>query len=280
MTVKERYIDTAYTNLSQHTKAGWELDHDYGDNYHILADTTILTQLAKLCSASTTQPLINQLISDIYFHMIREVISREFPKQNHTTETRMSEFSDRGFWTGDIIDPAAKAVTVNIARAGTLPSQVCYDFLNKTIDPNNVRQDHVIMARKVNAEGQVTGAHFGESKIGGDIDNAIVIFPDPMGATGGSISEAISHYKKDVSGQAKKFITINLMVTPEFLKRMKTDHPELIVYGARLDRGGSSLEVLQTKPGSKWDQESGLTDKQYIIPGGGGFGEIMNNSYC
>jgi len=32
-------------------------------------------------------------------------------------------------------------------------------------------------------------------------------------------------------------------------------------------------------PGTHWDRERGLDDKQYIVPGGGGFGEIMNNAY-
>ena len=47
----------------------------------------------------------------------------------------------------------------------------------------------------------------------------------------------------------------------------------------RLDRGLSAPEVLQTAPGERWDEERGLDDKQYIVPGGGGFGEIMNNAY-
>ena len=34
-----------------------------------------------------------------------------------------------------------------------------------------------------------------------------------------------------------------------------------------------------TTPGERWDEESGLSDVQYILPGGGGFGEIMNNSF-
>ena len=29
----------------------------------------------------------------------------------------------------------------------------------------------------------------------------------------------------------------------------------------------------------RWEKERGLDDKQYIVPGGGGFGEIMNNAY-
>ena len=37
--------------------------------------------------------------------------------------------------------------------------------------------------------------------------------------------------------------------------------------------------VLDHVPGEKWAEESGLTDKQYIVPGGGGLGELMNNAY-
>ena len=53
----------------------------------------------------------------------------------------------------------------------------------------------------------------------------------------------------------------------------------MIVYALRLDRGLSPPEVLQTMPGERWDEERGLTDHHYIVPGGGGLGEIMNNSF-
>ena len=37
--------------------------------------------------------------------------------------------------------------------------------------------------------------------------------------------------------------------------------------------------VLATVPGSRWAEERGLTENHYIVPGGGGLGEVMNNSY-
>ena len=40
----------------------------------------------------------------------------------------------------------------------------------------------------------------------------------------------------------------------------------------------SPIDVLQTVPGTHWDKESGLNAHQYIVPGGGGFGELMNNA--
>jgi uracil phosphoribosyltransferase len=72
---------------------------------------------------------------------------------------------------------------------------------------------------------------------------------------------------------------VHLIITPEYLRHVTTKHPEVIVYALRLDRGLSAPEVLQTMPGERWDEERGLTDKHYIVPGGGGLGEVMNNSF-
>ena len=38
-------------------------------------------------------------------------------------------------------------------------------------------------------------------------------------------------------------------------------------------------QLLATIPGERWDEESGLNDHHYIVPGAGGLGEIMNNSF-
>ena len=100
----------------------------------------------------------------------------------------------------------------------------------------------------------------------------------PMGATGGSICLAMDEYKK-VAGKPRKIICAHLIVTPEYLKRVTTQHPGAVIYALRLDRGLSPEEVFDTVPGTHWDKERGLDDKQYIVPGGGGFGELMNNAY-
>jgi len=270
-------VDVAYQHLPSRER---ELDHAYGENVHILADPFLLTHLAFLCAEGTQQPAINQVVRDLYQYLIKAVMNGELPRVVRSIQTRMAALSQHGVWTGEILDPDVRAVSVNIMRAGTLPSQVCYDFLNKTLNPKLVRQDHVVMSRITNDHGKVTGSHFGDSKIGGDVKDAFVLFPDPMGATGGSLTEAITHYKTKVSGTARRFITVNLIVTPEYLQRMTTSHPDVIVYALRLDRGASPPDVLATRPGTRWAEESGLTDKQYIVPGGGGFGEIMNNAWC
>lgn len=268
-------VDSAYAHIPHPTA---ELEHRYGPNYHILADPFLLSHLARLCARETIQPEINNLVRDLYRYVIKAILNGQFPRTITRVHTRMFDSSPLGIWTGEVIDPEHRVVTVNIARAGTLPSQVVFDFLNTTMNPDMVRQDHIVMARQTDDAGKVSGFDASGIKIGGDVEDAIVIFPDPMGATGGSLAAAIDIYKREF-GSAAKYITANLIVTPQYLKRMRDRHPEVVVYAVRLDRGASPADVLATIPGERWAEESGLSDIQYILPGGGGFGEIMNNAY-
>ena len=256
-----------------------ELEHRYGPNVHILQNPFLLGHLATLCSKETGQPVINRLVRLLYEDLVRTVIATEFPKRSVAVPTRMIDTSPRGIFEGQVIEKAVRVVTVNIARAGAVPSQVAYDLLNETVDPTLVRQDHIIMSRMLGDHEQVVGAGIGGMKIGGDVDGAFLLFPDPMGATGGSLSTAIDTYKKKVPGTPKRIVNIHLIVTPEYLKTMTTAHPDVLVYALRVDRGLSAPDVLDTVPGTRWSEERGLDDHQYIVPGGGGFGEIMNNAF-
>jgi uracil phosphoribosyltransferase len=242
------------TTSTQPLRPDYELKHEHGTNYHILSEPVALTLLARLSQPVAVQPEISYLVRELYARLIHEVVAREFPCSEQSVATRMTEYEpERGIWTGTTIEASTKAVTVNIARAGSLPSQVCFEFLSRLLKPELVRQDHVVMVRTVDAEQHVTGARFGDSKIGGDVDNAVLLFPDPMGATGSSLIEAVNHYRS--YGKPRKII-----ITPEYLQALKAKQPEVIVYALRLDKG--------------------LSPVQYILPGAGGLGEIMNNSYC
>src|SRR6202158_6247145 len=203
-----------------------QLEHRYGANVHILADPLALTQLAKLCAKGTYQPEINRLVGVLYRDMLRAIVNTEFPRRATATPTRMIDSTPQAVFHGETIDPEVRAVTVNIARAGTVPSQITYDFLNTLLDPRLVRQDHFVMARVLDNADKVIGARISGSKIGGDVDDAILLFPDPMGATGGSMSTAIRMYRDRIAGTPRTIICINLIVTPEYLKRVTTPHPE------------------------------------------------------
>ena len=256
-----------------------EILHRYGADVHILGDPLALNLLARLCSQSTHQPEINRLVGELYRSLLHVVIAAEFPRRPLTVETRMIAYTEAGVWRGEATATETPVVTVALARAGLLPSQVAFDLLNQILEPSGVRQDHLSLGRTTDAAGRVTGAGLHASKIGGTVDGAYVLIPDPMGATGSTVTKVLDHYASEARGQPAKWLAVHLIVTPEYLRHVRTHHPEVTVYALRLDRGLSSPEVLATLPGERWAEERGLNDHHYIVPGAGGLGEIMNNSF-
>ena len=256
-----------------------EIEHRYGPNVHLLDDPLAWTLLARLCARDTQQPEVGRLVRFLYEKLAHAVVAAEFPRARLDVPTRMVTSSPQAVVRSMGIAPQTRVVTVGIARAGTMPSQVVYDLLNELIDPASVRQDHLFMSRATDAQGRVTGATWHDAKIGRDVEGRIVLFPDPMGATGSSLVSAMDHYKTRLEGKPGRCVTLHLIVTPEYLRAVLDAHPETTIYALRLDRGLSSEEVLRTVPGTRWDEERGLDDHQYIVPGAGGVGEILNNAW-
>lgn len=255
-----------------------EIEHAFGDRIHLLDDPLALTWLARLCALETTQPELTRLMRRLYEYLSWVVIAAELPREKVAVSTRMSTTSPEAVYRGVAIDRSTRAVTVGIARAGTMPSQVFYQQLNEVLDPSGVRQDHLIMSRVADDSGKVTGTEFHGAKMGTDVDGRVVFFPDPMGATGSSMSDAMSHYEKELEGTPSKMIAVHLIVTPEYVKRIQADHPDTIVYALRYDRGLSTAEDLKEMPG-RGAAERGLDDRCYIVPGAGGLGELLNNAW-
>jgi uracil phosphoribosyltransferase len=160
-----------------------------------------------------------------------------------------------------------------------IPAEVCFDEANEVLDPTKSRIDHVFINRKVDENERVVGTDVSGNKIGGDVENALLLFPDPMGATGSSIADAIGIYRDQVEGTPRKVICAHLIITPEYLRRITTEFPDVAVYALRVDRGLSDGDVLTTIHGERWDEEKGLNERHYIVPGAGGLGEIINNSF-
>ena len=72
---------------------------------------------------------------------------------------------------------------------------------------------------------------------------------------------------------------MHMMVTPEAVQRVLAAHPGVQIVTGRFDRGMSDDEVLATLPGTHPERERGLNDVQYIVPGAGGMGELLTNSW-
>ncbi len=268
-------FDQAYKDLSY---SGVNFKHHYGDKVILLTNPWTQSMLARACQPTTVQPQMNHYLEVLYRYMLNECVARFFPRALQRVPTRMHESDARAILEQDLVDPSTPVVCVGLARAGTHPNHILFEELCYLMDPKKVRQDHFYINRVTNERGEVTGVNVSGSKIGGDKQDAIVFFPDPMGATGSSLKHCYDHYQKQVSGVAKRFISLHLIVTPEFIRRMQKDCPELTIVALRVDRGTSSSEILATDLGSM-KNETGLNSIDYIIPGAGGVGEVLNNSY-
>ena len=88
------------------------------------------------------------------------------------------------------------------------------------------------------------------SKLPKEIEKKEVILLDPMLATGGSGSAAITLLKKD---GVKKIKFLSIIAAPEGIKRIKKEHPDVQIYAAQLDER--------------------LNDIGYIVPGLGDAGD-------
>ncbi len=255
-----------------------ELEHGYGPGVHILSDPFLLTVLARIGQPDTSQREIRALLRTIYQRLLAETVANEFPTIEARVPTRMSETTDKGFYEGPIIQPETRVVVACLVRAGVLPSEICYESLIQIIEPAGVRLDYLSMSRQVDKSGRVIGSDESGLKIGGPVRERILLIPDPMGATGGTVHRTLQIYDELGLGPAGKIIVLPMIATPEFIRGMTERHPEVLIYTGRLDRGLSSPEVLAQAPGTV-DGEIGLNDHQYIVPGAGGVGEVLTNSW-
>jgi uracil phosphoribosyltransferase len=89
-------------------------------------------------------------------------------------------------------------------------------------------------------------------KIPPDPEGSLFIVTDPMLATGGSASAAVTFLKR--SG-AREIRLMCIVAAPEGVARMERDHPDVPVYAAAFDRQ--------------------LNEKGYILPGLGDAGDRL-----
>lgn len=255
------------------------LEHHYGPKVRLLGDPYLLTLLARLGAPETGTESVPELVRTAYRSMLREVLSAEFPVVRTRRATRMAATEPRAHYDGPCLCPKTPLVVCAVIRAGILPAQVCYEEATAVLPPANVRLDFLNMSREVDAQHRVVGVRLDGSKIGGPAAGSVLLIPDPMGATGSTITRAVEVYSALAGGPPAKVVAMHLMVTPEAIRRVTREHPEVVLYAGRLDRGLSPAEVLESPPGLYWERERGLNDVQYVVPGAGGLGELLTNSW-
>ncbi len=254
------------------------LSHRYGPDVRLFDDPFLATLLVRIGSPDTGTSEVPGLVRSAYRRMLHEVLAAEFPRARRRVPTRMTAQEPRAFVDGELLGRDTRLVICAVIRAGILPAQACYEAAVEVLPAENVRLDFLNMSRVVDAEHRVTGVKLDGSKIGGPVDGAVVLIPDPMGATGGTVCRAVEVYRS-LPGDAHAIAAAHLMVTPEALQRVTGQHPGVRVYAGRLDRGLSTERALASEPGTWPDEERGLNDVQYIVPGAGGMGELLTNSW-
>jgi uracil phosphoribosyltransferase len=265
---------------TERRRLGCELDHAYGDRVHILENGYLTSVLARLCSPGIEHPEIVFALRRLYEALLVAAVGSEFPRADVEMTTRMAErHPEAGVWRGSVLDHDVRVVVADVIRAGIVPSQVCFEMLTSALPTRCVRLDHVLMARVEDELGHVTGVDLSGSKVGGTAEGVILLLPDPMGATGSTTVGAVEHYREN-HGRPAKIVAMHTIVTPEYLRTALDCDPNLVVYALRVDRGLSDPDVLAARPGELWDRERGLDERGYIVPGAGGMGEVLNNSWC
>jgi uracil phosphoribosyltransferase len=137
-------------------------------------------------------------------------------------------------------DLAHEVVLIPILRAGLGMVQ---GFLEVIPD---AKVGHIGMVRNEKTL-QPSSYYF---KIPSTRDKAKIIILDPMLATGGSVSAAITKLKDN---KINNCLLASLVSAPEGIKKLNTNHPELKIYTTALDRE--------------------LNKKGYILPGLGDAGD-------
>lgn len=168
---------------------------------------------------------------------IAEIMTIEALKDIHTEAVSVSTWS--GAASGVKIDEQ-KLTIVPILRAGIGMLNGVLHFLNDT---------SVSVLGMYRNEDTLTPTPYYEKCVK-NIDDCMAIVIDPMLATGGSLSEAISFLK---SRSCKKIKALVIVAAPEGIKKISTVHPDIDLYVGTLD--------------------DHLNQNGYIIPGLGDAGD-------
>ncbi len=200
-------------------------------NLQILDHPLIQQKLFYLRSKYSNNLSFRNMLDEVGALMVYEV-TRDLPVREREVETPLETT------TGYVL--ARKVTLVPILRAGIA---MC-DGILKLIP--HARVGHLGLYR--DKETLMPVEYY--RKFPSDIVESEVIIIDPMLATGGSASAAVT-YVKNMGVKNIRFVC--LVAAPEGVELLTTEHPDIPIYTAALDRQ--------------------LNDQGYILPGLGDAGD-------
>ena len=201
-------------------------------NVHVLNHILIDHKIAKLRSVDTGSKEFRELVEEISTLIAYEAL-RDIPTKNVMVTTPLETVEQTVVMEGSI-------ALIPILRAGLGMVNGVHRLLP------TAKVGHIGMAR--NEETLVPYEYY--CKLPQGIEDKMVIVLDPMLATGGSASAAISLLKKK---GVKKIKMMNILAAPLGIEVIERDHPDVDVYIAKVDRE--------------------LNEHGYILPGLGDAGD-------
>jgi uracil phosphoribosyltransferase len=189
-----------------------------------------LTQLRK---TTTNTQYFRANLNELAGLMAYE-ISRDLPLRSVVVNTPVSVFETE--------ELSREVVLVPILRAGLGMVDGILNLIPEA------RVGHIGIARN---EGTLKPEPYYE-KLPVGFGESIVMVLDPMLATGGSASAAISSLKEQ---GARTIKLVCIVAAPEGVKRIENDHPDIEIFLASLDKG--------------------LNSNGYIVPGLGDAGDRL-----
>ena len=189
-------------------------------------------KLSIMRDKNTTVKVFRELVSEIAMLMCYEA-TRDLPLEEVEVETPVQTATCKRL-------AGKKLAIVPILRAGLGMVDGMVSMMP------NVKVGHIGLFRDPETLEPVK-YYF---KMPPDIEERDVFVVDPMLATGGSASAAITFLKE---AGAKHIRLMNLIAAPEGIARIQADHPDVDIYTAALD--------------------SHLNDHGYIVPGLGDAGD-------
>ena len=182
---------------------------------HIIDHPMIQHKLSIMRDIRTGAKDFRQLLTEISLLMGYEV-TRDLPLEPIEIETPMCKMTSR-------VISGKKLAIVPILRAGL----GMVDGLLTLLPVAKV--GHIGLYRDETTHQPVSYY----CKMPNDIHHRMVIVTDPMLATGGSASDALTMLKKNYGCTQLRLMC--LVAAPEGVKRLQNDHPDVDIYTAALD---------------------------------------------
>jgi uracil phosphoribosyltransferase len=202
-------------------------------NVVVIDHPVIQTKLTELRDFTTDHRKFRALLNEIASLMVYEV-TRDWPTQRRIIQTPLEKM------TGKVL--ARRVTLVPILRAGLGMSEGVLRLLP------DARLGHLGVYRDEKTLEPVSYYQ----KLPPDIASTEVLLIDPMLATGGSGSAAVT-VLKNAGVTTMRFVC--LVAAPEGIQMLHQQHPEVPVYCAAIDRE--------------------LNEKGYILPGLGDAGDRL-----